>query len=90
MYHFHKIIEIGQQEGARNFVQLFFNSGPLCNVKKCTNEFLDPKIPYLDTKVIEIGQQEGAINFVQFFSILAHCAMSKSAPMNSLTPKSPI
>ena len=67
MYHFHKIIEIGQQEGARNFVQLFFNSGPLCNVKKCTNEFLDPKIPYLDTKIIEIGQQEGAINFVQFF-----------------------
>ena len=47
MYHFHKIIEIGQQEGARNFVQLFFNSGPLCNVIKCTNEFLDHKIPFL-------------------------------------------
>ena len=45
------------------------------NVKKCTNEFLDPKNPIIDTKNIEIGQQEGARGFVQFFSILAQCAI---------------
>ena len=44
-------------------------------VKKCTNEFVDPKNSMIDTKNIEIGQQEGARGFVQFFSILAQCAL---------------
>ena len=48
------------------------------SIERCTNEFLDPKNPHLDTKVIKIGQQEGARGFVQFFSILAHCAMAKT------------
>ena len=47
------------------------------SIERCTNEFLDPKNPHLDTKVIKIGQQEGARGFVQFFSILAQCAAER-------------
>ena len=38
------------------------------SIERCTNEFLDPKNPHLDTKVIKIGQQEGARGFVHFFN----------------------
>ena len=46
------------------------------NIEKCTNKFLDPKNPMIDTNNIEIGQQkelEVLSNYFQFWPNVHYC-----------------